>query len=45
MAGLFMAALREAFEECGVLAAQDQQGPSLAAQLRASASPGGWQRA
>jgi 8-oxo-dGTP pyrophosphatase MutT (NUDIX family) len=41
-AGLFMAALREAFEECGVLAAQDQQGPSLAAQLRASASPGGW---
>jgi 8-oxo-dGTP pyrophosphatase MutT (NUDIX family) len=33
-AGLFMAALREAFEECGVLAGQDDQGPQWAEQLR-----------
>ena len=33
-AGLFMAALREAFEECGVLAGQDHAGPALAKQLR-----------
>lgn len=41
-AGLFMAALREAFEECGVLAGQDAQGPGLATRLRAQASPMGW---
>lgn len=33
-AGLFMAALREAFEECGVLAGQDTRGPAMAEQLR-----------
>ena len=33
-AGLFMAALREAFEECGVLAGQDADGPAVAMQLR-----------
>ena len=41
-AGLFMAALREAFEECGVLAGQDESGPSLAAQLREQVSQSGW---
>lgn len=33
-AGLYMAALREAFEECGVLAGQDDQGPAFASRLR-----------
>ena len=33
-AGLFMAVLREAFEECGVLAGQDGAGAAWAAQLR-----------
>ncbi len=41
-AGLFMAALREAFEECGVLAGQEGRGPSLAAQLRQHMAPTGW---
>lgn len=41
-AGLFMAALREAFEECGVLAGQDEHGPSLAAQLRERAGQSSW---
>lgn len=41
-AGLFMAALREAFEECGVLAGQDKLGPALAAQLRGQAGGSGW---
>lgn len=41
-AGLFMAALREAFEECGVLAGQDKQGPALASQLRQQLAPLGW---
>lgn len=41
-AGLFMAALREAFEECGVLAGQDNSGPTLAAQLRDRAAQAGW---
>jgi 8-oxo-dGTP pyrophosphatase MutT (NUDIX family) len=40
-AGLFMAALREAFEECGVLAGQDN-GRDLAALLRAPCQPSGW---
>jgi len=41
-AGLFMAALREAFEECGVLAGQDGDGATLAAQLRAQLGNLGW---
>lgn len=41
-AGLFMAALREAFEECGVLAGQDHQGSALAAQLRQHIGTAGW---
>ena len=41
-AGLFMAALREAFEECGVLAGQDAGGSALAAQLRAQVGQIGW---
>ena len=41
-AGLFMAALREAFEECGVLAGQQTDGPALAAQLRQQMDPLGW---
>jgi 8-oxo-dGTP pyrophosphatase MutT (NUDIX family) len=41
-AGLFMAALREAFEECGVLAGQDSQGPALARQLRSLVGQRGW---
>lgn len=45
-AGLFMAALREAFEECGVLVGQAQAGAALAAQLRQPSgqplSPPGW---
>ena len=41
-AGLFMAALREAFEECGVLAGQDNTGPALASQLRAQPGQSGW---
>jgi len=41
-AGLFMAALREAFEECGVLAGQDSNGPALAAQLREQLPQSGW---
>lgn len=41
-AGLFMAALREAFEECGVLAGQDEGGSALAAQLRAQVGQHGW---
>lgn len=41
-AGLFMAALREAFEECGVLAGQDSQGPALALQLRSLVGQLGW---
>lgn len=41
-AGLFMAALREAFEECGVLAGQDSQGPALAQQLRSLVGQLGW---
>ena len=41
-AGLFMAALREAFEECGVLAGQDSVGPPLATQLREQVGQLGW---
>ena len=41
-AGLFMAALREAFEECGVLAGQDTGGSLLAEQLRAQMGQNGW---
>lgn len=41
-AGLFMAALREAFEECGVLAGQDAEGPALAEQLRQQVGQLGW---
>ena len=41
-AGLFMAALREAFEECGVLAGQDSMGPALARQLRSLVGQRGW---
>lgn len=41
-AGLFMAALREAFEECGVLAGQDSLGPALARQLRSLVGQRGW---
>ena len=46
-AGLFMAALREAFEECGVLVGQDDGGTGdggqvLAARLRAQAGGAGW---
>ncbi len=41
-AGLFMAALREAFEECGVLAGQDADGPALARQLREQLDQLGW---
>lgn len=41
-AGLFMAALREAFEECGVLAGQDQAGPTLAMQLREHIAQASW---
>ena len=41
-AGLFMAALREAFEECGVLAGQDAQGPAMAQQLREQLGELGW---
>ncbi len=41
-AGLFMAALREAFEECGVLAGQDERGPDMAAQLRQHHSEHSW---
>ena len=41
-AGLFMAALREAFEECGVLAGQADQGLDLARQLRQQIGPLGW---
>lgn len=43
-AGLFMAALREAFEECGVLAAQGHTGAALAAQLRGHSGTLGWHR-
>ena len=43
--GLFMAALREAFEECGVLVGQDTRGAELAAQLREQAAPSGWHQA
>ena len=43
-AGLFMAALREAFEECGVLAGQDEHGPGLAAHLRERVGQSGWHR-
>lgn len=41
-AGLFMAALREAFEECGVLAGQDDSGPALAERLRQQLQSQGW---
>ena len=41
-AGLFMAALREAFEESGVLAGQDGDGPALAAKLRGQVDSLGW---
>jgi len=41
-AGLFMAALREAFEECGVLAGQDSDGLALAEQLRAHIGQHSW---
>ena len=41
-AGLFMAALREAFEECGVLAGQDAGGSALATQLRTQVGHSGW---
>jgi len=41
-AGLFMAVLREAFEECGVLAGQEGAGTALAAQLRAQLGQRGW---
>lgn len=41
-AGLFMAALREAFEECGVLAGQEKDGPVLAKQLRQHLPTLGW---
>ena len=41
-AGLFMAALREAFEECGVLAGQDADGPALAARLREQLGQQSW---
>lgn len=41
-AGLFMAALREAFEECGVLAGQDEYGPHMAEQLRQHHSQHSW---
>ncbi len=41
-AGLFMAALREAFEECGVLAGQDDAGPALADWLRQQVAQHGW---
>ncbi len=41
-AGLFMAALREAFEECGVLAGQDTEGPTLARRLRQQVDQLGW---
>ena len=37
-----MAALREAFEECGVLAGQDEQGPALATLLREQLAQQGW---
>lgn len=43
-AGLFMAALREAFEECGVLAGQDNEGPALARRLRQQIGQLGWHR-
>ena len=41
-AGLFMAALREAFEECGVLAGQDTEGSTLARRLREQLGELGW---
>ena len=41
-AGLFMAALREAFEECGVLAGQHGADPALAMRLREQAGSLGW---
>ncbi|MBM3386264.1 MAG: NUDIX hydrolase [Betaproteobacteria bacterium] len=41
-AGLFMAALREAFEECGVLAGQDSLGPAMAEQLRQHHATRSW---
>ena len=41
-AGLFMAALREAFEECGVLAGQDNEGAAMAARLRQDLPQLGW---
>jgi len=41
-AGLFMAALREAFEECGVLAGQASDGPAVATQLRQQMDQLGW---
>jgi len=40
--GLFMAALREAFEECGVLAGQSDGGAALAQALRAQQQSAGW---
>jgi 8-oxo-dGTP pyrophosphatase MutT (NUDIX family) len=44
-AGLFMAALREAFEECGVLAGQDDSGPSMAERLRSQGRQHSWHTA
>lgn len=41
-AGLFMAALREAFEECGVLAGQDSDASAWAMRLRAHMPQDGW---
>ena len=41
-AGLFMAVLREAFEECGVLAGQDGTGAAWAAQLRERLAHSSW---
>ena len=40
--GLFMAALREAFEECGVLAGQSEGGAALAQALRSQLQSAGW---
>jgi 8-oxo-dGTP pyrophosphatase MutT (NUDIX family) len=44
-AGLFMAALREAFEECGVLAGQDSAGAAMASRLRQALPQSGWHEA
>ena len=41
-AGLFMAALREAYEECGVLAGQGHTGSGMAEQLRRQMTVSGW---